>query len=389
MNFEFRKEEFRDFIDRNFKSNIGKAIKVASISIILMILVSIITIVGIKFIYGDFARVNIFSILLTFHLSALKVKNMMVISIGTIRIGIIILLLMPMIILAISNFIVYRRKIESIEECVYESIKIAFVYGLFLSIIAIFSKIRINMGIDAMFGFGFNNSTTIGYKMLYSFTNGFIIAFITSLLLNWKKEFYGIYYSVDIISDVLKVFIKIAVILFIFTLIVKFTKNYAFSDFNILKHSTGFGTVAYIVQIVAYLMIIASGGSIEIGSDSNTVSIFKIFSGSTFIDTKLVVSIVFCVFAIAMIFVGNKIYKNYKYNDKKSILHFSIVYSTFIALVSRFSTISLSTSSMQNFSSFEIIAKSNSVSVFLITFIFSMIFIEIGHRVSKEIEEYL
>lgn len=388
MNFEFRNIEFRNIFDIDFNKYDKKSVKVSIISIAVMFLISVITTFLIKLNFGV-TRINIFSVLLTLHLSALKVKNMMVFSISTVKIGVMILLIVPVIVLSITNYIVYKRKFDSIKECIYESFKIAILYGLFLAIISIFSKVRINMGIDAMFGFGYNNSTTIGYKMMYSFINGFTIAFVTSIILNWKKEFYGIDYFVDIVVDVLRVFTRLFIIVLILTTLIAFAKSYTFSDFGIMTYSKGVGIIAYILQIASYLMIILSGGSIEIGDKSESLSIFSIFNKSMFMDMKLIILIVFCIFAIAMILVGSKIYKNYRYDNKKIILQFSVVYSLFISTISRFSAISISTSSMKNFSSFEIIAKSNPILVFISAIILSLLFLNLGYRVADELEEYL
>lgn len=389
MNFEFKNIEFRNFFDIDLNKYDKKAIKVSFISIAVMLLISIISTILIKLNFDGVTRINIFSILLSFHLSALKVKNMMVFSISTVKIGIIILLIVPVIVLSITNLFIYKREFDSIKECMYESFKIAFLYGMFLSVIAIFSRVKINMGIDAMFGFGYNNSTTIGYKLIYSFVNGFMIAFITSTILNWKKEFYGRYYFVDIVFSALKVFINLFVITLIITTIVSFTKNYTFSDFGLTTYSKGFGIVAYVVQIASYLMIILSGGSVEIGDKSDSLSIFSVFNKSIFMDTKLIIFIVFSIFALTMILIGSKIYKNYRNDNKKMILHFSVFYSFFISVISRFSAISISTSSIKNFSSFEIIAKSNPVLVFISAMILSMIFLNIGYKATEELEEYL
>lgn len=70
------------------------------------------------------------------------------------------------------------------------------------------------------------------------------------------------------------------------------------------------------MQMAAYLITIATGGIVHVG-DSSSMSIFSIFNSATFTDTKLLIRIIFCVFAIAMIFVGANIYRNYRFENRK------------------------------------------------------------------------
>ena len=84
-------------------------------------------------------------------------------SSSTVNIGIIILLLIPILALVVANLFIYRRKIETIDRCIIEALKVGFMYGLLLAITSIFSTTRINLGMGNIFGFG-NNYIAIGYK---------------------------------------------------------------------------------------------------------------------------------------------------------------------------------------------------------------------------------
>lgn len=382
--FEFKKPNFENFKNRNFGAEGKKSLKVSLIAFLIMLVISVGIATIRTFGLGGMIRVNVFSVLLALHLIDMKIRGMMLFSATTVNIGIVIVLLLPIIVLSISNFIVYRRKFENMRDCIYESVKIAFIYGMILAVVSIFSKIRINMGMDSMFGFGMNNSTTIGYKMISSFANGFIISFLTSIVLNWKKEFRGESYLTDVISDGFKVFLKMVAIVLIVTSIVTFTKNYSLSDFGISNYSKGAFVIVYILQIASYLIAIASGGAVNIGNNSDYLSIFSIFNSSVFTDTRLLIAILFSIFALIMIFEGANIYKNYRFENKKTVIHFSIIYAFLVGLVAKFSSIALSTSSSQIMPSLDIIIRVNPLSLFVIVFMLSVLFLEVGYRLAPK-----
>ncbi len=389
-----------------------------------------------------------------------------------------------------------------------------------------FSTTRINLGMGNIFGFG-NNYIAIGYKFFPAFGNGFLIAFLTSVILNYRKEFHGEYYTTDIISDAVKEFLKLSLIILVITVIVVFTKNstlydfglsdfhgeyyttdiisdavkeflklsliilvitvivvftknstlYDFGlsdyskgyyttdiisdavkeflklsliilvitvivvftknstlyDFGLSDYSKGGAVIAYIMQMAAYLITIATGGIVHVG-DSSSMSIFSIFNSATFTDTKRLIRIIFCVFAIAMIFVGANIYRNYRFENRKTVLHFSIAFGFLVGLVAKFSSISISGSMMQNMSSMDIyrnyrfenrktvlhfsiafgflvglVAKFSSISIsgsmmqnmssmdlavragsfttFVISILFTVVFTEIGYRVAPHLDD--
>ena len=254
-----------------------------------------------------------------------------------------------------------------------------------MAITSIFSTTRINLGMGNMFGFG-NNYIAIGYKFFPAFGNGFLIAFLASAILNYRKEFYGEYYTTDIISDAVKEFLKLSLIILVITVIVVFTKNSTLYDFGLSDYSKGGAVIAYIMQMAAYLITIATGGIVHIG-DSSSMSIFSIFNSATFTDTKLLIRIIFCIFAIAMIFVGANIYRNYRFENRKTVLHFSIAFGFLVGLVAKFSAISISGSMMQNMSSMDLAVRAGTFTTFVISILFTVVFTEIGYRVAPHLDD--
>ena len=175
-------------------------------------------------------------------------------------------------------------------------------------------------------------------------------------------------------------------IVLVITVIVVFTKNSALYDFGISEYSKGGAVGAYIMQIAAYLIKIATGGIVHIG-DSSSISIFSIFNSATFTDTKLLIRIIFCIFAIAMIFVGANIYRNYRFENRKTVLHFSIVFGFLVGLVAKFSAISISGSMMQNMSSIDLAISAGTFTTFVIATISTIIFTEIGYRIAPHVDD--
>ena len=393
--FEFNKPNFENIKEniRNLKNNINlkregkQSLKVAGIAFVIMLIISLIA-SGLRsqFLNG-MGNINLFSILLGLNLVGVRVRSrgMMMFSSSTVNLGVIALILIPIISLIVANLIIYRRKIESLDKCVLEALKVAFIYGMMLAVASIFSTTKINLGMGNIFGFG-NNYIAIGYKFFPAFGNGFLIAFLTTAILNYRKEFHGEYYTTDIVSDAIREFLKISLIVLVITVIVVFTKNSALYDFGISEYSKGGAVGAYIMQIAAYLITIATGGIVHIG-DSSSMSIFSIFNSATFTDTKLLIRIIFCIFAIAMIFVGANIYRNYRFENRKTVLHFSIVFGFLVGLVAKFSAISISGSMMQNMSSIDLAITAGTFTTFVIATISTIIFTEIGYRIAPHVDD--
>ena len=387
-NFDNIKENMRGLKDKiNLKREGNQPLKVAGIAFVILLIVSIIASSVRRQFLGGIGNVNMFSILLGLNLIGVRIRSngMMMFSSSTINIGVIVLLLIPILALVVANLFIYRRKIESIDRCIIEALKVGFVYGLLLAITSMFSTTRINLGMGNIFGFG-NNYIAIGYKFFPAFGNGFLIAFLTSVILNYRKEFHGEYYTTDIISDAVREFFKLSLIILVITVIVVFTKNSTLYDFGLSDYSKGGAVIAYIMQMAAYLITIATGGIVHIG-DSSSMSIFSIFNSATFTDTKLFIRIIFCVFAIAMIFVGANIYRNYRFENRKTVLHFSIAFGFLVGLVAKFSAISISGSVMQNMSSMDLAVRAGTFTTFVISILFTVVFTEIGYRVASHLDD--
>ncbi len=394
-NFEFKKHNFDNIKENmrglkekiNLKREGNQPLKVAGIAFVILLIVSIIASSVRRQFLGGIGNVNMFSILLGLNLIGVRIRSngMMMFSSSTINIGVIVLLLIPILALVVANLFIYRRKIESIDRCIIEALKTGFVYGLLLAITSIFSTTRINLGMGNIFGFG-NNYIAIGYKFFPAFGNGFLIAFLTSVILNYRKEFHGEYYTTDIISDAVKEFLKLSLIILVITVIVVFTKNSTLYDFGLSDYSKGGAVIAYIMQMAAYLITIATGGIVHVG-DSSSMSIFSIFNSATFTDTKLLIRIIFCIFAIAMIFVGANIYRNYRFENRKTVLHFSIAFGFLVGLVAKFSAISISGSMIQNMSSMDLAVRAGTFTTFVISILFTVVFTEIGYRVAPHLDD--
>lgn len=394
-NFEFKKPNFDNIKENmrwlkdkiNLKREGNQPLKVAGIAFVILLIVSIIASSVRKQFLGGIGNVNMFSILLGLNLIGVRIRSngMMMFSSSTINIGVIVLLLIPILALVVANLFIYRRKIESIDRCIIEALKVGFIYGLLLAITSIFSTTRINLGMGNMFGFG-NNYIAIGYKFFPAFGNGFLIAFLASAILNYRKEFHGEYYTTDIVSDAVREFFKLSLIILVITVIVVFTKNSTLYDFGRSDYSKGGAVVAYIMQMAAYLITIATGGIVHIG-DSSSMSIFSIFNSATFTDTKLLIRIIFCIFAIAMIFVGANIYRNYRFENRKTVLHFSIAFGFLVGLVAKFSAISISGSMIQNMSSMDLAVRAGTFTTFVISILFTVVFTEIGYRVAPHLDD--
>ena len=143
-NFEFKKPNFDNIKENirglkekiNLKREGNQPLKVAGIAFVILLIVSIIASSVRRQFLGDIGNVNMFSILLGLNLIGVRIRSngMMLFSSSTINIGVIVILLIPILALIVANLFIYRRKIESIDRCIIEALKVGFIYGLLLAI---------------------------------------------------------------------------------------------------------------------------------------------------------------------------------------------------------------------------------------------------------------
>ena len=88
-----------------------------------------------------------------------------------------------------------------------------------------------------------------------------------------------------------------------------------------------------------------------------------------------------------MIFVGANIYRNYRFENRKTVLHFSIAFGFLVGLGAKFSTISISGSMMQNMSSMDLAVRAGTFTTFVISILFTVVFTEIGYRVAPHLDD--
>ena len=142
--FEFKKPDFENIKEnmKGFKDKINlrregnQSLKVAGIAFVILLIVSVIASSVRRQFLDGMGNVNMFSILLGLNLVGVRIRSngMMMFSSSTVNIGIIILLLIPILALVVANLFIYRRKIETIDRCIIEALKVGFMYGLLLAI---------------------------------------------------------------------------------------------------------------------------------------------------------------------------------------------------------------------------------------------------------------
>ena len=121
-----------------------------------------------------------------------------------IHLGILLIGLIPLAILSLSNFIFIKNK--NIEDVLYNSIGVGLVYGIMLVIISIISTTSISF-FDMM---NYGLSITFRYNIVEVLFNGFILGFISTYLIGYKKKYFG----QNIYLDILKFAINSILILY-------------------------------------------------------------------------------------------------------------------------------------------------------------------------------
>ena len=192
---------------KSFKSYIKPALLTSLSSIVMLFLISL----GLKLLtnsnIGELINsMNPLQIILGLNLGTINLNTSTMMNSGSssIHLGVLAIALIPLFALLLSNVIFIKNKNQ--QDVLYNSLAVGFMYGIILIIISIFSSTTTNVS------YMINSVLAISYRynIIELFINGFILGFISTYLMGYKKKYFG----ENIYLDILKFAINSILILY-------------------------------------------------------------------------------------------------------------------------------------------------------------------------------
>lgn len=357
--------------ENNYKISKKNILLTALSSIIILLLVSV---VYSSIIFKDLPEIsnsmNILHVLLAMNIGTIDIYSSSMISSQAVsmKLGMLILIIWPVISLSISNLIFMKKNSKSI---MVNSIGVGAAYGLALSIISILSTVGSNS--YDIFKYGY--SLGFGFRTFSLLVNGFIIGFACTFA-------WGIIKKGKIKNKYINIF-KISVktvaigymLVFALLVILNLSNNSYIHELGLYKYSSDLSIGVVLSQLAAYVWAFANLIPVEIGN--SVLSIFTIGSSNLFLDTKLILLAMVALSSLMMLVIGSKLKSKYKEDSIKPVLVFSVLYSLCMGVLGTFTSIILSTGTTSISMGF------GAILAIIISFIYSFVVALIGYKLSQ------
>jgi len=306
----------------------------------------------------------------------LNVSSMMNTASVSIHLGILLFGLIPLFALLICNFIFIKNK--NSKDVLYNSLGVGIAYGLILAIISIFSS-STTSSVSHMMNYGIVIS--YGYKILELFVNGFVLGFISTYLMGYKKKYFGENIYLDILKFAINSILILYAVIFVILLGISLVDNNYLYELGLYNYHRN--TILIVSQLAAYILAFVNIVPITIGS--NKLSLLSTINSSLSFDIKLMFIALILLSILVLILTGYKLRKKFKDTSSNIILIFSICYALVLTIVSAFSVIYISSGMpLLQISSYlsNIYMGAGVISTFIISFIYSYIISKIGYTLS-------
>lgn len=321
--------------------------------------------------------INSLQIVLGINLGTINLNLSTMMNSGSIiiHLGILVMALIPLLVLSLYNVIFIKNK--NAQDLLYNSVGVGATYGLMLVIISIFSST--SSSISQMMNYGI--SVAYRYKILELFSNGFILGFISTYLIGYKKKYFGQNIYLDILKKAINSILILYVLVFIILLTLYIFDNSYLYELGVYNYSKNNAFI--LSQLASYILTFANIIPTTIGS--NKLSILTIINGDLLFDTKLILIAIILLALLVLILTGYNLKKKFKNSSVNIVLIFSICYSIIIAILSSFSAIyiggNISLLKMSNYSG-NTFMGSGIFTTLIISFIYSYIIVKIGYTLS-------
>lgn len=365
-------------INNYFKDNFKSMALVSLSSIGILFLISLVMKLFINSSLGDLGNIiNPLHLILAMNLSTISLNSASIMgyeSIG-IHLGILAIALIPLIVLCISNFIFIKNK--SSKDVLYNSIGVGVLYGTILIVISIFATTSVN--ISNMINYGI--SITIKYKILELFINGFILGFISTYLIGYKKKYFGENIYLDIFRYAIYTIFTMYILIFVILLGIAILDRSYLYELGLYNYSKN--TLLILSQLALYILDFTNIIPVTVGTIK--LSILSLLNGDLFFHTKIMFMAMILLSLLMLIVAGYNLRKKMKNHSNKQVMIFSIFYSIIMTALSSFTTIYMGgSSSLLQASSYQsnIFMGTQVISTFIISFIYSYVIVKIGYTLS-------
>ncbi|WP_304970179.1 hypothetical protein [Romboutsia ilealis] len=321
--------------------------------------------------------INSLHIILGINLGTINLNLSTMMNSGSVimHLGVLVIALIPLLVLSLYNVIFIKNK--NTQDLLYNSVGVGATYGLMLVIISIFSST--SSSISQMMNYGI--SVAYRYKILELFSNGFILGFISTYLIGYKKKYFGQNIYLDILKKAINSILILYVLVFIILLTLYIFDNSYLYELGVYNYSKNNAFI--LSQLASYILTFANIIPTTIGS--NKLSILTIINGDLLFDTKLILIAIILLALLVLILTGYNLKKKFKNSSVNIVLIFSICYSIIIAILSSFSAIyiggNISLLKMSNYSG-NTFMGSGIFTTLIISFIYSYIIVKIGYTLS-------
>ncbi|MDK2562577.1 hypothetical protein QOZ84_03370 [Romboutsia sedimentorum] len=249
------------------------------------------------------------------------------------HLGILVFLIAPILALTISNLLFMKKENTDAKSTLLNSIGVGLTYGLMLFVLSIFTKIKTSP-FDMM---QYQMSFEVSYRSLNMFFNGFIIAFLCTYLIGFKKSYEKDNIHLGIMKKAIStVFLGYVVVFLILTAITLSDKSYLY-EFGMYGYTKDISTSLVLTQLASYMWGFAN--FIPLTISSYTISIFNLLGSDLFLNTKLIFIAMVVLSSLIILVVGCNLKRKYKDDKKNVVLIFSLYYALFMGIVALFSSI--------------------------------------------------
>lgn len=363
---------------KSFKIDIKPILLTTITSIGILFLISLVLKFLISFNLKELTNfINPLHIMLGINLGTISLNISTMMSSGSVsmHLGLLAIALIPLFALSLSNLIFIKNK--NAQDILYNSIGVGATYGFILVIISIFSSTSFSISQMMYYGISF----VYRYKIVELFFNGFILGFIATFFIGYKKKYLGENIYLDILKKAINTVLILYSIIFIILLGLSMVDKSYLYELGLYNYSKNNALI--FSQLASYILAFANIVPTTIGND--TLSILSIINGDLLFDTKLILISIIFVSILVLILTGYNLRKKFKNNSYNLVLIFSICYSIIVTILLRFSVIYIGGNTYllqtSNYPG-NIYMGSNIITTLIISFIYSYIIVKIGYTLS-------
>ncbi|MCR8747074.1 hypothetical protein [Romboutsia lituseburensis] len=360
--------------------NLSSIIKTAVSSIAILFIMSIIFKVFVSIGFDDLGNfINPIHIMMGLNLGYVDVSSTNMLGSGSItaHLGLVLLLLGPIISLLLSNVLFMKNKNKSSKDVFLNSLGVGVVYAIIVFILSIISRMRLSFNDMLQYGMAVEAS----YRPMSVLLNGFIIAFLTTYLLNFKKK----YNSENIYLTLLKKAVVIIATGYIVTFVIltgiTLTDRSYLYEFGMYSYVDQISIGLILSQLSAYMWGFANFIPVTISNTS--ISAFSLITSDLFLDTKLIFAVMIALGSLIILLNGCHLKRKYKDSKVNVVLVFSACYAILMGILAIFSSViiggNISLLEMNNYQG-SVVLGIPVLGAIISSFIYSFALTSIGHK---------